>query len=154
MTAHSMNQPALEATAVTDRDHPQLRDLSREECLALLEDSLIGRIGYVVDGLAVILPVNFVLLNGDIVFCTAKGGTLAWLSNRRRVAFEVDESRPAEREGWSVLVHGSAHEVTDPDQLEVLRRGPLRSWVRTPAEHWVRITVDSMSGRALQHSRT
>jgi uncharacterized protein len=147
-----MNRPSLEAAAVSDRDHSQLRDLSREECLALLEHAAIGRIGYVVDGLPVILPVNFVLFKDDIVFCTAKGGTLAWLSNRRRVAFEVDESHPAEREGWSVLVHGSAHEVTDPEQLDELRAGPLQSWVRTPEEHWVRINVEAISGRALDGS--
>jgi nitroimidazol reductase NimA-like FMN-containing flavoprotein (pyridoxamine 5'-phosphate oxidase superfamily) len=154
VTTRSMHQSALEATYVSDQDHSQLRHLSREECLTLLEHALIGRIGYVVDGLAVILPVNFVLFDDDIVFCTAKGGTLAWLTNRTRVAFEVDESRPADREGWSVLIHGSAREVTDPDQLEVLRRGPLHSWVRTPAEHWVRITVETMSGRALHGGRS
>ncbi len=147
-----MNRPSLEAVAVSDPDHSQLRDLSREECLALLEHAAVGRIGYVVDGLPVILPVNFVLFNDDIVFCTAKGGTLAWLSNRRRVAFEVDESNPAKRAGWSVLVHGSAHEVTDPEQLELLRKGPLQSWVRTPQEHWVRITLEAISGRALHGS--
>ena len=153
MMADSTHQTTGAAANVPDDEHPQLRDLSREECLTRLESVPVGRIGYVVDGMAVILPVNFVLIDNAIVFCTSKGGTLAWLSNRRRVAFEVDESRPAEREGWSVLIHGSAHEVTDPDQLDVLRRGPLHSWVRTPAEHWVRITIDSVSGRALRGGR-
>jgi nitroimidazol reductase NimA-like FMN-containing flavoprotein (pyridoxamine 5'-phosphate oxidase superfamily) len=134
---------------VSEQHDARLRNLSRSECLVLLQQAQVGRIGYVVDGLAVILPVNFVLFHEDIVFCTAKGGTLAWLSTRQRVAFEVDESRSADQEGWSVLVHGSASEVTDPGQLEALRGSPLRSWVRSPDDHWVRIRIEAISGRSV-----
>ncbi|MEO8898083.1 MAG: pyridoxamine 5'-phosphate oxidase family protein [Candidatus Dormibacter sp.] len=82
--------------------------------------------------------------------CTAKGSKLSWLSNHSRVAFEADESRPSDRAGWSVLIRGSAHEVTDPDELDALRQGPLQSWVNPTTEHWVRIRVDEISGRALR----
>ena len=102
---------------------PQLTTLTREECLELLRGAVVGRIGYVADGMAIILPVNFALFDGDIVFCTAKGSKLSWLSLRERVAFEADESRPADHEGWSVLIQGVAREVTHPEELAVLRRG-------------------------------
>ena len=123
--------------------------LTREECLELLEQVVVGRIGYVTDGIAIILPVNFWVLDGDIVFCTAKGSTLKWLSLRGRLSFQADESTWADREGWSVLIHGVAREVTDPSELERLRRGTLRSWLRAPTEHWVRIRIETISGRAL-----
>jgi nitroimidazol reductase NimA-like FMN-containing flavoprotein (pyridoxamine 5'-phosphate oxidase superfamily) len=126
-----------------------LRALAREECLELLQQVVVGRIGYVTDGIAIILPVNFTVLDGDIVFCTSKGSTLKWLSLRGRLSFQADESRWADREGWSVLIHGVAREVTDPSELEILRRGILRSWLRSPAEHWVRIRIETISGRAL-----
>jgi nitroimidazol reductase NimA-like FMN-containing flavoprotein (pyridoxamine 5'-phosphate oxidase superfamily) len=126
-----------------------LRTLAREECLELLQQVVVGRIGYVTDGVAIILPVNFTVLDGDIVFCTAKGSTLKWLSLRGRLSFQADESRWADCEGWSVLIHGVAREVTDPSELEMLRRGTLRSWLRSPAEHWVRIRIETISGRAL-----
>jgi hypothetical protein len=71
------------------------------------------------------------------------------LSLRGRVSFQADESRPADHEGWSVLIQGVAREVTDPSELSVLRRRPLRSWLRSPEEHWVRIRAESVSGRAL-----
>ena len=128
---------------------PQLTTLTREECLELLRGAVVGRIGYVADGMAIILPVNFALFDGGIVFCTANGSKLSWLSLRERVAFEADESRPADHEGWSVLIQGVAREVTRPEELAVLRRGPLRSWLRSPHEHWVRISIEAMSGRAL-----
>jgi nitroimidazol reductase NimA-like FMN-containing flavoprotein (pyridoxamine 5'-phosphate oxidase superfamily) len=127
----------------------QLRILTDAECLELLEQAVVGRIGYVTDGMAIILPVNFTVLDGDIVFCTANGSTLKWLSLRGRLAFQVDESSWADREGWSVLIHGVAQEVTEPNDLEVLRRGPVRSWLRSAAEHWVRIRIETISGRAL-----
>src|SRR5579864_5061301 len=132
-----------------DLQQPQLEILTRDECLALLELAVVGRIGFVADGLAIILPVNFTVLDGDIVFCTAKGSKLSWLSLRGRVSFQADESKPADHEGWSVLVHGVAREVTDPGELVVLQSRPLRSWLRLPEEHWVRIRVESISGRAL-----
>jgi uncharacterized protein len=128
---------------------PHLTTLTREECLEFLQGAVVGRIGYVADGIAIIIPVNFALLDGDIVFCTAKGSKLNWLSLRERVTFEADESRPADHEGWSVLIRGVAREVTHPEELAVLRRGPLHSWLRSPHENWVRISIESMSGRAL-----
>jgi hypothetical protein len=138
-----------EKAQMTDLQQPQLETLTREECLDLLQQAVVGRIGYVSDGIAIIVPVNFTMLDGDIVFCTAKGSKLSWLSLRGRVSFQADESRPADHEGWSVLIHGVAREVTDPDELAVLRRRPLRSWLRSPEEHWVRVAVESISGRAL-----
>jgi nitroimidazol reductase NimA-like FMN-containing flavoprotein (pyridoxamine 5'-phosphate oxidase superfamily) len=129
---------------------PQLETLTREECLELLRGAVVGRIAYVADGIATIIPVNFALFDGDIVFCTAKGSTLSWLSMRGRLAFEADESIPADHAGWSVLVRGVAREVTHPDELAVLRRGHLRSWLRSPHEHWVRISIDAISGRSLR----
>jgi nitroimidazol reductase NimA-like FMN-containing flavoprotein (pyridoxamine 5'-phosphate oxidase superfamily) len=131
---------------------PQLTTLRREECLELLRGAVVGRIGYVADGIAIILPVNFALLDDDIVFCTAKGSKLSWLSLRERVTFEADESRPADHEGWSVLIRGVAREVTHPEELAVLRRRPVHSWLQSPHEHWVRISIEAMSGRALHRA--
>ena len=138
-----------EIAQMSELYEPQLATLTREECLELLRRAVVGRIGYVADGKAIIIPVNFALLDGDIVFCTATGSKLSWLSLRERVTFEADESRPADHEGWSVLIHGVAREITHPEELAVLRRGPLSSWLRSPHEHWVRITIAAMSGRAL-----
>ena len=80
---------------------PQLTTLTRDECLELLRGAVVGRIGYVADGRAIIIPVNFALLDGDIVFCTAKGSKLSWLSLRGRVAFEAD------RAGWPIMKAGA-----------------------------------------------
>jgi uncharacterized protein len=129
----------------------RLQKLTRDECMELLRSQLhLGRVGYVVEGVPVILPVNFMVDGESVVFVTARGSKLSWLSTRSRVAFEVDAGRPLDESGWSVLVHGTAHEVTNPDELEALRQGPLHSWAVSPDEHWVRISLDEISGRRLR----
>lgn len=144
-----MREASSEKAQMSEFQQAHLRTLAREECLELLQQVVVGRIGYVTDGIAIILPVNFTVLDGDIVFCTAKGSTLRWLSLRGRLSFQADASTWVDREGWSVLIHGVAREVTDPSELEMLRQGTLRSWLRSPAEHWVRIRIETISGRAL-----
>lgn len=128
----------------------EIEELSRDECLRLLqEESYVGRIGFIVDGRPMVLPVNYLAEGSSVVFCTASGTKLSAVSGGAPVVFEVDSSRPLYHSGWSVLVRGVASEVTDPDELDSLRRGPLHSWVTPSAEHWVRISIDEISGRRL-----
>lgn len=128
----------------------RVTELSREESIRLLQDkSFVGRVGFMATGQIVVLPVNYLAEDDVIYFCTADGTKLSALSGGAAVAFEVDSSQPMYHSGWSVLVHGTAHEVTDPDDLERLRRGPLKSWAITRAQHWVRITIETISGRQI-----
>jgi uncharacterized protein len=133
-----------------DQWDSRLHKLNRGECIELLRSHPdLGRIGYVIDGVPVILPVNFVVDGESVVFVTARGSKLSWLRNHTRVAFQVDHGRRLDESGWSVLVHGTAQEVTDSAELESLRRGPLHSWAIASGEHWVRISLDEISGRRL-----
>jgi uncharacterized protein len=134
-----------------DQRESRLNELSRAECIELLRSQRhLGRIGYVVNGVPMILPVNFAVDGEFVVFVTAKGSKLSWLGSHTRVAFQVDHGRPLDESGWSVLVHGTAQEVTDAAELEPLRRGPLHSWAVASGEHWIRISLDEISGRRLR----
>jgi uncharacterized protein len=134
---------------MSDHRRYQLQQLTAEECLALLGGPIyLGRIGYVVDGVPVIVPVNFVLDGETVVFATMPGSKLSWLRNHRRIAFQVDQGHALDESGWSVLVRGTAHEITDLAELRALRRGP-RSWAVPPTGHWVRIAIEQISGRRL-----
>ena len=68
--------------------------------------------------LPVVLPVNFALLDGDIVWRSAQGTKLNAASAGFVVAFEVDRYEADRREGWSVMVQGLAHVITDPEELD------------------------------------
>lgn len=124
--------------------------LSREESLRLLEDSAyVGRVGFTLAGRTTMLPVNYLAEGGSIFFGTSKGSALNVLREGTAVAFEVDASRPLAHAGWSVLVHGTAREVTDPLQLRRLERGPLHSWAVPEPGHWIRISVEDITGRSI-----
>ncbi|SRR6266498_712606 len=132
-------------------DPSRIEVLAPAECLELLKyNSFVGRVGFVVEsGRPMVLPVNYLFDKESIVFCTAPGTKLSHLSHGEPVAFEVDASRSLYNSGWSVLVRGTAREVTDARELELLRRGPLRSWGVSPSEHWIRISIDEISGRRI-----
>lgn len=127
--------------------------LSRDECLQLLQTgSYVGRVGFVAGGLPHILPVNYLAEAGAVYFTTADGTMLHALAQGAPVVFEVDSTRPLYHSGWSVVVRGSASEVAGAQELERLRRGPLRSWARRSRERWIRIDIIELSGRRIPES--
>jgi len=94
-----------------------------------------------------ILPVNYAASNDVILLCTGPGTKLSAIGAGAEVVFEVGENSPEYRTGWSVIVRGTAHEVTDPRKLAALRWGSLRSWAVPSTEHWVEIAIEEISGR-------
>ncbi|HEY6469971.1 MAG TPA: pyridoxamine 5'-phosphate oxidase family protein [Candidatus Dormibacteraeota bacterium] len=124
--------------------------LSTEESLHLLQNkSFVGRVGFVADGRLMILPVNYLAEDDAVFFCTAGGTKLSALHSGAEVAFEVDSDQPLYHSGWSVLVNGVAEEVTETAELDRLRRGPLKSWAVAASQHWIRISIDTISGRQI-----
>jgi len=138
----------------TNRTEPILVDnglelLTEEQCRELLGEATIGRLGVTVGGLPVILPVNFALLNGDIVFRSGAGTKLRAAADRAVVAFEVDAFDDHGETGWSVLAIGRAIAITDPDELELLRTCGPTPWARGSREHCVRVTPEMLTGRKI-----
>jgi nitroimidazol reductase NimA-like FMN-containing flavoprotein (pyridoxamine 5'-phosphate oxidase superfamily) len=130
-----------------------IETIGRHECMHLLAHrSFVGRVAFAVDGQPLVLPVNYVVDGTSVVFRTAAGTKLRALRGGARVAFEVDDGRPLDRAGWSVLVTGIAEEITDHRDLDRLRRGPLHSWAAPAADHWIRVTIDEVSGRRMAGS--
>ena len=117
-------------------------ELSREECHTLLGGRHLGRLAFVDDKWPVILPVNYVLDDASVIFRTDEGSKLDAAVRGAPVAFEVDGVNEIEQTGWSVLARGHAEEVTDPDQLDRLRRLPLVPWAPGAKAHYVRIDDD------------
>jgi nitroimidazol reductase NimA-like FMN-containing flavoprotein (pyridoxamine 5'-phosphate oxidase superfamily) len=139
--------------SLMDGSRTRVDSLSREESLRLLEfKSYVGRVGFLSDGQIYVLPVNYLAENEAIFLCTGEGTKLSALRGGSPVTFEVDASQPLYHSGWSVMVTGTAREVTDPEILDRLRRGPLHSWAIPSSQHWVRISIDSISGRQIPES--
>ena len=73
-----------------------------------------------------ILPVDYAVVDGDIIFPAAADGPLAALDGDV-LAFEVDEIDRDHQRGWTVLLVGRVRPVRDPamkDRLPHLGRHP------------------------------
>ncbi|HUP76611.1 MAG TPA: pyridoxamine 5'-phosphate oxidase family protein [Acidimicrobiales bacterium] len=128
-------------------DRVGIEILSFDQCRELLEGAIVGRIGMVVNGEPVILPVNYRYVRGSIVFRTALGEKSDAAVMGKPVAFEIDDWDPVHETGWSVLVKGTAHEV-DADDAAAADASTLQPWARAvERDIWVRIVPNEITGR-------
>lgn len=125
-----------------------LEALSVDECRALLASANLGRVGLRIGDAPAILPVNYALLDGDVVFRTDPGSKLTAALMGVQVAFEVD-SGTGRGEGWSVLVVGYIEEVRDTATLERIDELALEPWVEGHRGFVVRIDTRTITGRRL-----
>jgi uncharacterized protein len=133
---------------------PALEALSDDECRDLLAVAQIGRVVLSIDALPAALPVNYWLIDDAIVFRSTPGTKLTAALNHTVVGFEVDEIDPAGHSGWSVLVVGTSTVVSDPAEIARLDQAGLRSWAPVSAPHYVKISIQRISGRRLSNPVT
>lgn len=132
-------------------DHTGLRVLTFDECLRKLADCPVGRLAFFHDGEISVLPVNHTLQGLNVYFRTQGGSKIEAAVNSEHVAFEVDSYTARSQEGWSVLVHGTAEVVSDPDELRRLEPIARPSWVPVSQDEmtWIRVRSTAITGRAL-----
>jgi nitroimidazol reductase NimA-like FMN-containing flavoprotein (pyridoxamine 5'-phosphate oxidase superfamily) len=135
-----------------DLDWSGLEILSYDECRRLLANEAVGRVGFVQDGEPLILPVNYVVDGGTIVFRSGRGSKLESALMNRPVCIEVDSWDVVEHTGWSVLAKGLAEHVTDGDEIDRLEQLPVRPWSRPDLRsEWIRVMIEELSGRRIRH---
>lgn len=113
--------------------------LEPEECRNLLESGRIGRVAWSTEEGINVLPVNYRMLDGQIVFHTAEGTVLSKLLAPTPVSFQVDDIDVDAAVGWSILVRG------------------VTSWAQAPApESWapsarvgIAISTEWLGGRVI-----
>lgn len=125
-------------------EHP-VAALSTEECWDLLKSVALGRLVTVVGDQIEIFPVNFVTQKHSILFRTAEGTKLFATLMNDQVVFEADDHTVLG--GWSVVVRGTARELTGKDEIAAAERAHLLTWTATLKQRFVRIEVAGLSGR-------
>jgi nitroimidazol reductase NimA-like FMN-containing flavoprotein (pyridoxamine 5'-phosphate oxidase superfamily) len=127
--------------------HIVIEELKAQECLAHLTQGGVGRVAVSAGALPAVYSVFFAFSDGHVVLRMAPKWQLREHINQSVVAFNADGFDKDDRSGWSVLVRGVGHEVTDPALLAKLLRLPLRPWGDPPeADCFLRIPVDQISG--------
>ena len=133
-----------------------LEPIDEAECLRLLGSTGLGRLAVMVGSRPDIFPVNYLVDHDEggsrpdeIVIRTAEGTKLAAALMGKNVAFEIDEIDHAHQGGWSVVVHGTAHEnrtlpgVMHDDELGV------EPWASGEKNRHIRIRIEEITGRRL-----
>jgi nitroimidazol reductase NimA-like FMN-containing flavoprotein (pyridoxamine 5'-phosphate oxidase superfamily) len=133
-----------------------LEQLNEADCMSLIAPGGIGRLCFSGQYDLTVLPVNYVLHNGGILFRTAPEGTTdedlrtGIAHAEYRVAFEVDDFDAETREGWSVLVQGPAHHLdSDQERAEAAAAG-LETWAGSDRDHFITITPARITGRRIR----
>lgn len=122
--------------------------LSDGECWERLGQHELGRIVTHIGNVIDIFPVNYVVDREALVFRTAEGSKLLELTVNDDVLFEVDDH--GETEAWSVVVRGRAHRLETFEEVNHADNLPLKPWIPTLKNNYVRIEPTSMTGRAFQ----
>lgn len=132
-----------------------LEILDEAECRRLIEPGGIGRLVFAGSYDLTVLPVNYQVHDGAILFRTAEDGTTqedlrTGISHAEfRVAFEVDEFDVGAREGWSVLVQGPAHHLDSAEERADAEAAGVDPWPSGEREHFIRITPVRITGRRI-----
>lgn len=127
----------------------EIGPLDYKQCLAFMRTQAIGRLVFTEQALPAVRPVNFSLVEGEIVL---RLGWSPWVRrlDRSVVAFEVDQIDQVDHTGWSVVVVGKARLVRDIDNLVSLA-DPLRpSWAPGPRDQVLAIDMEQVTGRQLR----
>lgn len=129
-----------------------LEVIDRVECLQLLDGQGVGRIAGTVEGHPVILPINYVVFGDAVLLRARRGGVVDRITGDMVVAFEIDGTDSIYHEGWSVLVVGRSAHVTEPAELDRLKGLRLLPWAGEGRDLFIRIFLDSVTGRRIHHS--
>jgi len=133
-------------------------ELDEAECLRLAAGQEVGRLAYNGRFGPTILPVNYRFFEGSVVLRTGEGSPMeedlhtGIEDAEYRIAFEVDEFESDVREGWSVLIQGSVHHVSSPEERAAVARAGVRSWAGGPKDAYLRIRPTRITGRRLRHA--
>jgi nitroimidazol reductase NimA-like FMN-containing flavoprotein (pyridoxamine 5'-phosphate oxidase superfamily) len=137
---------------------PVVELLDEAECLRLISAGGVGRIGYTGRFGPTVVPVNYALHEETIVFRTGQNSPMGEDLRtgiehaESKVAFEIDELSPAAREGWSILIQGSAHPVDSEAERALVVQSGVEPWAGGEKELFVRIIPTRITGRRIRRA--
>ncbi len=133
-----------------------METLDEAECLRLASSQVIGRLAFVGSYDLTVLPVNFQLVNGAILFRTAhdsqtgKDLRTGIEHAEYKVAFEIDSFDEQAREGWSVLIQGPLHHVDSAAEQEAALTVGVDSWPPGDKQQFIKIRPVRITGRRVR----
>jgi nitroimidazol reductase NimA-like FMN-containing flavoprotein (pyridoxamine 5'-phosphate oxidase superfamily) len=132
--------------------------IDEAECRELLSAARIGRLVYDSRFGLVALPFEYKMHEGSLVFVTYQStfteeDLRTGIANAEyRVAVEIDQVDPDAREGWMVLVSGTAHHVDTETELASIAGLGVESWIEDEPEHFIRVIPVHIGGQRIRQA--
>lgn len=122
----------------------EVTELTSEECWQFLADEELGRLAFRLVDEVHLVPVNYVVDDGDLLIRTAPGNKLLAAAMGSQTAFEID--RNDDRAACSVVVRGRLRQLGE-DEEHRLDVHPMRPWVTSPKYAVVALEPSEVTGR-------
>ncbi|MFI7324826.1 helix-turn-helix domain-containing protein [Streptomyces rubiginosohelvolus] len=124
-------------------------ELGEAMCWTRLGDHGVGRVALTLEDGPVVLPVNYQVLDGEVMFRTGDDSPPAAAADTE-IAFEADHFDDAFSRGWSVLIVGSVRPVADDDASQQLREAAFSTpWAGQEREHVMLLGARRITGRRI-----
>jgi nitroimidazol reductase NimA-like FMN-containing flavoprotein (pyridoxamine 5'-phosphate oxidase superfamily) len=130
-------------------DRNGLEVLDREECLALLDGGVLGRVALCMGALPTILPVSYRLVDELVLFRTGIGSKLDAATRGAVIAFEVDGFDSDAHTGWSVVVTGIAQDTPSTEWAAPILASGIPRWAPHGDTRVLHLPTDIISGRRI-----
>jgi len=125
-------------------------ELGVEESLELLAGEVFGRLAFTTPGGPRIVPLNYTLHDGAIVFRTTHDSEIATYAVGQAAAFEVDGVDHRRQTGWSVVALGPVVEMTAHELQNLRTLWVPRPWAGGLRNLYLQLTWRELSGRRLR----
>jgi nitroimidazol reductase NimA-like FMN-containing flavoprotein (pyridoxamine 5'-phosphate oxidase superfamily) len=125
------------------------RELDEATCRQLLGTTTVGRLAFNDEPSPTVLPVNYVVHRGTVLFRTIEGSKLDAADAAAPASFEVDHVDTSRGAGWSVLARGHLRELDDPDEDEVAAAYGFDTLAGGARPYLVEMTIESLTGRRI-----
>ncbi len=123
---------------------------TRAQSLDLLRQQAVGRLIHTEDAMPAVTPTCYALDSEDaVVIPLPIGSHLAASLEDVVVGFQADLLDGQTLQGWTVLVIGRSHLLTDPAQLADLHQHGPQPWGRRAAHSFLRVDPELVSGSRL-----
>ena len=121
-------------------------ELDDAECRRLLGTATVGRITFTDGALPAIVPVPFVLHDGQVLIPAETASAMVTAVRGAIVAFGVDSFDPGTQTGWSVTVVGPSRVLPAPRGVERLPAACLPDRWSGPGRSLVSVQVGRLRG--------
>jgi hypothetical protein len=127
--------------------------IDENDCRTLLKlagaSGRVGRLAINREGSPFVIPVNFSVCD-EMILIRLRPGFAAHHIDGATVTFEIDHAEPYSKQGWSVVVEGSARLLTYEEVARLGRNVP-HPLVMYPGARVFSIRPDKISGRSIRH---